>query len=380
MNSAKNSTDEIISEEWGKRNTFGVSIASEIVVSDVHINLGDTRVLSNINLSIKPGQVLSLLGPSGSGKTTLLRIIAGLEMSDSGSVSIDGQIMSGEGIFVAPEKRGIGLVFQDYALFPHLTVLNNVKFGLSALPGKEAEKQARRTLSRVGLLRYENSYPHQLSGGEQQRVALSRALAPRPGILLMDEPFSGLDSRLRDTIREQTIELLRDTRSTVIIVTHDPEEALRVSDRIALMQSGEIIQEGSCNELYYRPKSRFAAEFFTELNTFSAVVRNGKLETPFGPVNANGIGEGQKATICVRLSDINVETSAKTHENLRKSRTLLGQVVKRRFMGIVELLEIYIQGHDKPIKARIKAGILPAELNMVSVSTNISSIKAFEDK
>jgi iron(III) transport system ATP-binding protein len=380
MTQSKKSSNFTLGEEWGKSNTFGVSIASDIEVEDVHIRFGDIQILSNISLNIKPGEVLSLLGPSGSGKTTLLRIIAGLELSDSGTVSIDGKIMSGSNAFVAPEKRGIGLVFQDYALFPHLNVLENVKFGLSHLPGKEAIEQARRTVSRVGLQHYEKSYPHQLSGGEQQRVALSRALAPRPGILLMDEPFSGLDSRLRDTIREQTIELLRDTRSTVIIVTHDPEEALRVSDRIALMQDGRIVQEGSCNDLYYHPNSRFAAEFFTELNTFGAVVKNGKLETPFGSIDAKDIDEGKKAVICVRLSDIDIEPSGSRKQTSEKLPELLGQVVKRRFMGIVELLEIYIQGYEKPIKARVKAGILPAELNIVSVSTPKSNIIAFEDK
>jgi iron(III) transport system ATP-binding protein len=380
MTQSKKSSNFTLGEEWGKSNTFGVSIASDIEVEDVNIRFGDIQILSNISLNIKPGEVLSLLGPSGSGKTTLLRIIAGLELSDSGTVSIDGKIMSGSNAFVAPEKRGIGLVFQDYALFPHLNVLENVKFGLSHLPGKEAIEQARRTLSRVGLQHYEKSYPHQLSGGEQQRVALSRALAPRPGILLMDEPFSGLDSRLRDTIREQTIELLRDTRSTVIIVTHDPEEALRVSDRIALMQDGRIVQEGSCDDLYYHPNSRFAAEFFTELNTFGAVVKNGKLETPFGSIDAKDIDEGKKAVICVRLSDIDIEPSGSRKQTSEKLPELLGQVVKRRFMGIVELLEIYIQGYEKPIKARVKAGILPAELNIVSVSTPKSNIIAFEDK
>ena len=376
----KNSENANMSEKWGKRNTFGVSIASEIAVENVSVCFGDMQVLADISLNIKPGEVLSLLGPSGSGKTTLLRIIAGLEMSDSGNVLIDGRKMSGEGVFVAPENRGIGLVFQDYALFPHLNILDNVKFGLGALPRKEADEQAKRTLSRVGLLRYQHSYPHQLSGGEQQRVALSRALAPRPAILLMDEPFSGLDSRLRDTIREQTIELLRDTRSTVIIVTHDPEEALRVSDRIALMRGGKIIQNGTCDELYYQPSSRFAAEFFTQTNTFHAVVKGGKLETPLGLVDAKNISDGEKATICIRLSDIIVETSAGGARDEKRTNTLLGQVIKRRFMGIVELLEIYLPGFEEPILARIKANTLPKTLNMVSVSAKTASIMVFGEK
>lgn len=375
----KTSTDNAPHEQWGQRNTFGVSIASDIAVRDVCMRFGDIEVLSDITLNIKPGEVLSLLGPSGSGKTTLLRILAGLEVPCGGSVSIDERIMSDEVVFIAPEKRGIGLVFQDYALFPHLTILGNVKFGLNALPGKEADEQARRVLSRVGLLRYENSYPHQLSGGEQQRVALARALAPRPGILLMDEPFSGLDARMRDTIREQTIELLRDTRSTVVIVTHDPEEALRVSDSIALMKNGKIVQSGNCHDLYYSPKSRFAAEFFTELNTFHGAVENGKVDTPFGKIDAGALNEKQKAVVCIRLSEIDIATTPDRRDNSGNSKSILGQVVKRQFMGIIELLEIYVQGLDKPILARIKAGNLPQNVNMVSVSTRLDEIMVFGD-
>lgn len=367
-----------LDDQWGKRNTYGVSIASELAIDGVCMSFDDQPVLTDINLSIKPGEVLSLLGPSGSGKTTLLRIMAGLENPGQGSVTIDNRIMCDDQHFVEPELRGIGLVFQDYALFPHLTILGNVKFGLSALPGKEADEQARRILSRVGLLRYEKSYPHQLSGGEQQRVALARALAPRPGILLMDEPFSGLDARMRDTIREQTIELLRDTRSTVIIVTHDPEEAMRVSDKIALMKKGRIVQYGTCHDLYYKPDNRFAAEFFTELNTFEGIVANGKIETPLGLVDANGIAEGKNAVVCVRLSDINLEHM---HDQTPfESTSILGQVIKRRFLGIVELLEIYIPGYDELIKARIRADILPQNINMVSISTNLSAIMVFETK
>ncbi len=364
-------------DEWGKRNTFGVSIASSIAVEDVCTRFGDVEVLSDITLDINPGEVLSLLGPSGSGKTTLLRILAGLEMPCGGKVSIDGRVMSDERHFIAPEKRGIGLVFQDYALFPHLTILGNVKFGLNALSGKAADQQARRVLSRVGLLRYADSYPHQLSGGEQQRVALARALAPRPGILLMDEPFSGLDARMRDTIRDQTIELLRDTRSTVVIVTHDPEEALRVSDSIALMKNGRIVQNGSCHDLYYKPVSRFAAEFFTELNSFPGIVKNGKVATPFGPIDAGNIAEGQNAVACIRLSEIDVVASPPRTPRAGASKSILGQIVKRQFMGIVELLEIYIPGNEQAIMARIKAGNLARDAKMVSISTTLDQIMVF---
>ncbi len=372
--------ENVSTEQWGKRNTFGVSIASEIRVDDVCVRFGDKEVLSHIDLKIKPGEVLSLLGPSGSGKTTLLRILAGLEVPCGGSVTIDGRVMCDANTFVLPEKRGIGLVFQDYALFPHLSILGNVKFGLGELKGRAADEQAKRVLSRVGLLQYAHSFPHQLSGGEQQRVALARALAPRPGILLMDEPFSGLDARMRDKIREQTIELLRDTRSTVVIVTHDPEEALRVSDKIALMRDGHVIQAGTCHDLYYKPETRFAAEFFTELNKFYGSVRSGKIATPFGEIQADQLAEGQAGVVCVRLSEINVEASSKKYGSKNTSQSILGQVVKRHFMGIVELLEMYIPGYEEPILARVKAGVLPDKLSMVSISANKASIMVFDAK
>ena len=333
MPNSNNQSSELPIEQWGQRNTFGVSIASDIVIDNVCMRFGEAEILSDIDLNIIPGEVLSLLGPSGSGKTTLLRIIAGLEAPCGGSVTIDGKIMSDEKTFIAPEKRGIGLVFQDYALFPHLTILGNVKFGLSAMSGKAADEQARRVLSHVGLLRYENSYPHQLSGGEQQRVALARALAPRPGILLMDEPFSGLDARMRDEIREQTIELLRDTRSTVVIVTHDPEEALGVSDHIALMQNGRIIQAGNCHELYYEPKNRFAAKFFTELNSYRGVVKDNQIDTPMGKFSANGIANGKTVTVCIRLSDINVDVKPNAQNNRDQSRHNFGASKKAAIPG-----------------------------------------------
>ena len=371
-------------EQWGKRNTFGVSMASDIVIDDVSMRFGETQVLNKIDLNIVRGEVLSLLGPSGSGKTTLLRIIAGLEEPCGGSVVIDGKVMSDELTFVAPEKRGIGLVFQDYALFPHLTILGNVKFGLQAMAAKEANEQARRVLSHVGLSRYEKSYPHQLSGGEQQRVALARALAPRPGILLMDEPFSGLDARMREEIREQTIGLLRDTRSTVVIVTHDPEEALRVSDHIALMQQGALIQSGTCHDLYYKPQSKFAAKFFTDLNTFHGVVKNGSIETPFGAIKTDRLAEGKSGVVCVRLADVNVNIKPKKKVTKKPgnevSRSVLAQIKKRQFMGVVEQFELFVPGIEEPIRARMKAGHLPQDLKMVSVSTKLDAIMVFEDK
>jgi len=220
------------------------------------------QTLHDVSLAAEPGEVLCLLGPSGSGKTTLLRIAAGLEAQSHGRIVIDGREVAGPDIFLPPEKRGVGLMFQDFALFPHMTVLDNVRFGLTSLSTKAALTEASEALARVGLSHHAEKYPHALSGGEQQRVALARALAPRPGVLLMDEPFSGLDSRLKDKVRADTLDILKDSCATAIVVTHDAEEAMRMADRIALLQDGRLVQIGTPEELYRKPKTLFAAGFF----------------------------------------------------------------------------------------------------------------------
>ena len=230
---------------WGQRGTAGAIIAARLVLDEVgHVYPGGVMALEAVSLVVEPGEIVCLLGPSGCGKTTLLRIAAGIERQTSGRILIDGTELAGPGTFIAPEKRGIGLMFQDYALFPHMTILDNVMYGLKALPRGDADIAARRALSRVGLADYAGEYPHLLSGGEQQRVALARAIAPRPGVLLMDEPFSNLDRRMRDDVRDETIAMLREARATTIVVTHDPEEAMRMADRIALMRAGRLVQVG----------------------------------------------------------------------------------------------------------------------------------------
>ncbi|MBV1864072.1 MAG: ABC transporter ATP-binding protein, partial [Rhodobacteraceae bacterium] len=209
------------------------------------------RAVDDVSLSLNAGQLACLLGPSGCGKSTTLRIAAGVDRQSSGSVLIDGQVASDDHVHMLPEHRSIGLMFQDFALFPHLDVTQNVGFGLRTKEGRA--ERVRDLLERVNLQGYEKKYPHQLSGGEQQRVALARALAPRPRVLLMDEPFSGLDNRLRDDVRDATLELLQAEETAVLLVTHDPEEAMRMADMIALMRKGRIVQMGAPFNIYNAP-------------------------------------------------------------------------------------------------------------------------------
>ena len=223
-------------------------------------------VVDDVSLTIEPGHVTCLLGPSGCGKSTTLRMIAGVDMQDSGAIFVDGKLICDTVFRVPPERRAIGLMFQDFALFPHLSVGENVAFGLK---GAASVKKGRAVelLDRVGLAHFVDEYPHQLSGGEQQRVALARALAPKPRIMLMDEPFSGLDNRLRDGIRDETLAVLKEEGTSVLLVTHEPEEAMRMADEIALMRDGKIVQRGAPYNIYnFRTLVRVPCQGFLLMN------------------------------------------------------------------------------------------------------------------
>lgn len=357
---------------WRRQPAVGVSIASGMTFENIGYDIDGRRILNDISLTVEPGEVLCLLGPSGSGKTSLLRIAAGLIENASGTVRIDDRVIGGPGVFVPPEKRGVGLVFQDYALFPHMTLRANVEFGLTALAASEAREQAMRVLARVGLADRAEQYPNVLSGGEQQRVALARALAPRPSILLMDEPFSGLDSRLRDSVREQSIELLRETRSTAIIVTHDAEEALRVGDHIALIRDGALVQAGTARELYFNPVDLFAAGFFSEINVLPAVIAHGVASTVFGSRHTK-LENGTRAVAAVRHSDLSV------FPYIEDERLMPGRVVERRFLGTSELLDINVEGVDKPLQARIKTGDVNRDAELVSVGIDPELMMIFPE-
>jgi iron(III) transport system ATP-binding protein len=351
------------------RVTAGVSFAAKLAFENISHSFGpDAETLDDVTLVAEPGEVLCLLGPSGSGKTTLLRIAAGIETQSTGKVLLNDREIAGPSVFLPPEQRSIGLVFQDFALFPHLSILDNVRFGLTALSREEAKREAMISLERVGLEAYASSFPHILSGGEQQRVALARALAPRPAVLLMDEPFSGLDSRLKDSVRAETLAILRQSRATAIVVTHDAEEAMRMGDRIALLRDGRLTQSGRAEELYLKPVDLFVAGFFSELNVFETRAKNGTADTPVGKVAAVA-KDGTLLDVAIRTSGFHVsETSGETE----------ARILSRRYLGVVELLELAVSGAEAPVRARIRCGALSAHAREIWLSLIKSDVLVFE--
>jgi iron(III) transport system ATP-binding protein len=352
----------------GGRGRAAATIAAKLTFDAVERWYGETRALRGFSLEIAPAEVVCLLGPSGCGKTTLLRVAAGIEKPSSGRILINEREMAGPTRFVPPEQRGIGLMFQDFALFPHLSILDNVAFGLKALPRADALREARAMLARVGLENLEGEFPHTLSGGQQQRVALARALVPRPSVVLMDEPFSGLDVQLRDTMQEETRALLRETRATSMIVTHHPEEAMRLADRIAVMHRGSLAQAGTAEDLYSRPADLFVARLFSEINEFAYRTSGGEIDTPFGRFPANGLAEGAIAVLCVRERGVRIT---------RSGPGLSGRILQAKFLGDVRLLEIGVTGFDQPLRVRLPSGEMIEKGEDVSLEVDRQQIMVF---
>jgi iron(III) transport system ATP-binding protein len=318
--------------------------------------------LTDVSLEIGDGEVVCLLGPSGCGKSTLLRIAAGVERADAGEVWIDGNCVCGPGGEAPPEARSVGLMFQDFALFPHLTVGDNVAFGLKrGLNGQRAALVAE-YLRRVGLEGYADKYPHQLSGGEQQRVALARAIAPRPRLMLMDEPFSGLDKRLRDGIRDETLSLLKEEGDSVLLVTHEPEEALRMADRIALMRDGRIVQIGAPHHIYNHPVDARAAAFFSDLNVIHGEVFSRQTDTPFGLFLTPGIVDRADVEIIIRPQHLKIDpdTGAPPPASHRTGVPARGCVERSRFLGSESLIEVRMDHDGSVLKATVPGAYLPA--------------------
>jgi iron(III) transport system ATP-binding protein len=306
----------------------------DVRLDGVSKSFGAVRAVREVTLELDRGELVAVLGPSGCGKTTLLRTIAGFERPDAGSVVVADQVVAGPGRFVPPERRRIGMVFQDYALFPHLTVRSNVAFGLAARPRDERERLTRRTLELVGLQHKADRYPHELSGGERQRVALARAMAPEPALVLLDEPFSSLDASLRAGLRREVELILRDAEATALLVTHDQEEALSLADRLAVMREGRIVQIGAPEEVYVRPASRWAAQFVGEVNVLAGVAHGNGVETELGVFDLRAPASGS-VHVAVRPEQL----------ELRADHDGNAEVVAREF-----------RGHDVLYRLRHEAG------------------------
>ncbi|MEM8980175.1 MAG: ABC transporter ATP-binding protein [Pseudomonadota bacterium] len=319
------------------------------------------KVVDDVSLSVAAGQVTCLLGPSGCGKSTTLRMIAGIERQDDGLVLVDGDILCDGTATTPPEAREIGLMFQDFALFPHLNVAQNVAFGLKGNK-TDVGKRVTEMLARVSMESYADTFPHTLSGGEQQRIALARALAPRPKVMLMDEPFSGLDNRLRDGIRDETLDLLKEDEAAVLLVTHEPDEAMRMADEIALMRQGQIVQRGAPYHLYNNPVDKAAAAFFSDIVEINGTVEGALVETAFGQFLTPGTPDGTEVDIVIRPQHIKIDFDRQGSGPLptpQEGTPARGLVERARFMGKDSLVEFRMDFDQSRLTATVPSVFLP---------------------
>ena len=346
----------------GVRHRYAQASAGSVAVDDV-------------SFVMQQGEVLCLLGPSGCGKTTLLRVVAGLEELQQGELRFNGQTLAAQGMpHVPPEKRSVGLAFQESALFPHLSVLDNVTFGLKSLPPKQRRMRAIQLLDQLGMTAYADAFPHTLSGGQQQRVALARALAPSPQLMLLDEPFSSLDARLRDRIRDDTLHVLKQVGAGTLLVTHDPEEAMFMADRIVLMRDGRIVQIGTPQELYCHPLDPFVVTFFGEVNQLEGVVENGFVHTAIGPV-ATKLAEGSRVQVLVRPEALRVVEIKSDVPHDHHSHVLIARLLGRS--SLLHLCVHGIDGQEAHLHARVPGVFLPEEGQAVQVSLDPSQAFVF---
>ena len=295
---------------------------------------GGSPAVDCVSFALYPGEILSILGPSGSGKTTTLRLITGLESPDDGEISIRGKVVSGPSVHVPPDRRNVGMVFQEYALFPHKTVAENVTFGLHRLAGRDRERRLAEMIDLVRLHGLEGRYPHELSGGQQQRVALARTIAPRPIAVLLDEPFSNLDVAMRREMRRELVGILRENGIATILVTHDREEAFAIADRIGVMRDGRLEQMAAPDVIYHAPATPFVAKMAGTSDFISAEVHDGLAVTEVGRLpfmSSNGIlSDGSRIVLLVHLDDFQVIPHDEGSSTVRA----------REFLGDSTVLEV----------------------------------------
>ncbi len=315
---------------------------------------GDTLAVDSADLDVWPGEIVSILGTSGCGKTTLLRLIAGFESPTSGSVHILGAEMSGASGLVPPDKRGIGMVVQEYALFPHMTVERNIGFGLQDLDGPERGKRVDDALNLVRLAGFESRYPYELSGGQQQRVALARTLAPNPSAVLLDEPFSNLDSTMRQRLRTEVEEILRARRTAAIFVTHDREEAFAMADRVGVMVDGRLLQIGAPDQIYHFPATPEIARLTGTCDFVSGTVRpDGGVDTSLGVLQCAAPelpASGQGVSLLVHPDDL----------ELVADKYGQGTVASREFRGDEVILKVLLDSGESVRSRRRSFSRLPA--------------------
>ncbi len=342
----------------------------------------EVLAVNDLSLTVGEGQLVCLLGPSGCGKTTALRVAAGLERLQKGRVLMDGRVMADGDRDVPPEARSVGLVFQDYSLFPHLSVLDNVAFGLRDLSSEARRKRALEVLEQVGMAARAGGYPHTLSGGQQQRVALARALAPRPRVMLLDEPFSGLDSSLRHQIRDDTLHVLKESGTATLMVTHDPEEAMFMADKVALMRDGAAVQQGTPGELYFSPHDAFVASFFGEVNRLDGRIEAGHVPTPLGQICAPDLPEGAEVEILIRPEALRLDPQPRGPSQGGGAEPAPGvaRVLAARVLGRSSLIHLSLpdrSGPDLHLHARVPGRFLPSEDQAMGIHLDPSQAFVF---
>jgi len=321
-------------------------MSKQLILERVSKHYGSLIAVNEVDLQIEPGEFLCFLGPSGCGKTTILRMITGFEQVTSGNIIYDGKVIND----VIPQKRDFGIVFQSYALFPNMTVSQNVAFGLKMrkVPQKKIDERVREILALIGLRGWETHYPSQLSGGQQQRVALGRAIAIKPNVLLLDEPLSALDAKIRVRLRTVIKRLQEDLGITLIYVTHDQEEALALADRVVIMRDGEFRQIGTPWEIYKKPRTSFIAEFVGTSNFIKGTLENGKVRFGGHAFTVSDLGDGKEDTVYLAIRPENIELldPGNMPDDLQQSNIIDTSAEVINFLGAVVRIAFIVEGEE----------------------------------